>query len=666
MKNYFSLIALMMALVSCQTEKLVEETTTSNVVYQAYTDADENTKTSMDQDFNVIWSEGDEVSIFEGSAVNQKYRTKTFGSTSTEMEFVGGSSFVAGTEIASNVAVYPYSSELSIKKSGDKYTVGNVVFPEAQMYAESSFGKGVAPMVAVTSSTSDKVLKFKNAFGGVNLQLVGTDKIKSITLSGNNGEVICGAANVSVSNAVVPEVTMTGTGTSITLECGEGVQLNESTPTSFYIVLPPVAMANGFTAIVTDTEGKTMTMSSSKAQTISRNTMLNMPEKKYEKDRKPLTFTATQPNSKVALVKRGNPADVPQEYSFDGKQWYNYDFGTGILLDEIGKSVSFRKRNEGLAEEFSGENFSNYYVFVAIGEIEASGTVMSLIDKTCKTVRIPSDYCFHSLFEGCNALIKAPELTATTLTEDCYYYMFKDCSSLHTAPELPARTLSTSCYFGMFHNCTSLTAAPELPATTLASYCYESMFFGCTSLVNAPDLPATTLADDCYRGMFNRCTNLTNAPELPAEVLAQRCYLDMFRGCSSLETPPIIRATELADDCYAYMFMDCISLKTAPLLPVKTLTPGCYFHMFYGCRELSSVIYLPAKILVSQCYSYMFTNCKKLYEIHCDAVGDPYCALYWMKGCSSYGNFYANPSCEWHMYQDDSQIKTGWNIIYDL
>ena len=148
-----------------------------------------------------------------------------------------------------------------------------------------------------------------------------------------------------------------------------------------------------------------------------------------------------------------------------------------------------------------------------------------------------------------------------TMSESCYHSMFQDCTNLTRAPELPATTLAVHCYNFMFNGCTNLTQAPALPATTLADYCYARMFQNCTNLTRAPELPATTLAVHCYSFMFDRCTNLTRSPALPATTLADYCYYCMFRDCTNLTQAPALPATTLADYCYSSMFENCTSLK---------------------------------------------------------------------------------------------------------
>lgn len=116
--------------------------------------------------------------------------------------------------------------------------------------------------------------------------------------------------------------------------------------------------------------------------------------------------------------------------------------------------------------------------------------------------------------------------------------------------------------YGLFIGCQSLVTAPELPATTLTEYCYYYMFNGCSNLQSAPELPATNLATACYSFMFNSCSNLQSAPELPAEILANDCYKSMFGSCSALSSSPQLPAENLVDGCYSHMFHDCINLSS--------------------------------------------------------------------------------------------------------
>ena len=254
-------------------------------------------------------------------------------------------------------------------------------------------------------------------------------------------------------------------------------------------------------------------------------------------------------------------------------------------------------------------------------------------------------YCCKAMFQGCTALKETPSLTASDLegATGCYNEMFKGCTALTKAGRLSATKMASMCYQSMFENCTALTSAPELPATALARNCYNSMFAGCSSLTTAPNLPATTLTggEMCYEEMFKNCTALKTAPKLPAKVLAAGCYIAMFTNCSSLETAPELPATTLKDMCYYMMFSGCLSLKTAPELPATKLAKNCYNTMFLNCIALTKTPVLSAGTLVEKCYEKMFYNCRAISEVTCLAtefsVSD--CTADWLFYVADKGTF---------------------------
>ncbi len=225
----------------------------------------------------------------------------------------------------------------------------------------------------------------------------------------------------------------------------------------------------------------------------------------------PLCFTSSG-STVVSIRINGTLDNIPAlEYSKNGLNWSPIalvnDSTVEVTALSDGEKVYLRAQN---TNNLFSVNFANYiqFVFTGSGTIEASGNIMSLLDKTLGSTEIPCDRCFYRLFKKCTALTRAPNLPAVSLTAGCYQEMFNGCTSLANAPALPAEILADWCYQDMFFGCTSLVNAPELSATTLADSCYSFMFDGCTSLVNAPELSATTLADSCYSFMFKGCTNL--------------------------------------------------------------------------------------------------------------------------------------------------------------
>ena len=277
MKKISILLLVALTLAACQkneTPALVPDTITAQIEQETAP-----TKTYMDANNNIRWSEGDQIVGFMKSSLGLKYQIlpSSVGKTSAFFEKVsGGNDYIgAGTEWDHNIVYYPYSEAAEAAKSVDNYVL-NVVLPSEQDYAAGSFGKGTMAMVAVSE---DSDIIFRNVLGGMKLQLKGTQKVKSITLQGKNNEKLSGAATVTAyTDETKPAITMaSGASTSVTLNCGNGVQLNESTATEFIISLPPVLFSNGFTVTVTDTESNTYTVETDKANTVLRSSLLVMP-----------------------------------------------------------------------------------------------------------------------------------------------------------------------------------------------------------------------------------------------------------------------------------------------------------------------------------------------------------------------------------------------------
>ena len=308
--------------------------------------------------------------------------------------------------------------------------------------------------------------------------------------------------------------------------------------------------------------------------------------------------------------------------SYDLKTWQNYSLALAINPKDslIGKITLANKGDRVyIKADLNMKPSSSHYTHL---------TVLN----SSKDTKIRARGNIASLNKGTGDTYKTNYLTAD---DHGYLYLFLDCTSLIQAPELPATTLSNNCYENMFRGCRSLTHAPELPATTLAEYCYSNMFENCYGLTQAPTLPATTLATNCYSSMFYYCNNLTQPPELPATNLAEYCYYNMFRSCYGLTQVPVLPATTLAEGVYANMFYNCNKLVAAPDLPAPTLATYCYNSMFRGCPKLNSVKCLATDISASDCTKD------------------------WLYNAPATGDFYTPVSTAWLIDNDDG-IPTGW------
>ena len=280
----FAAIAASVMIVACQkTEENFEQSDAHEL--HASIEADGASKTVLDENNNIRWSEGDQIVAFMKTSLGLKYQLKDsyIGETSGYFSKVSSGSsddLGAGMEWDHIVAYYPYAESIKCAKIGDNYAI-DVVLPTEQTYEADSFGGGAWPMVAVSK---DNDITFKNVCGGMKLLLKGTQKVKSIKLEGKNNEKLSGVATVTAyTDETKPAITMaSGASASVTLNCGSGIPLNESKATEFIIALPPVLFSKGFTVTVTDEAAKIYTVETDKANTVLRSSLLVMPDFKLD------------------------------------------------------------------------------------------------------------------------------------------------------------------------------------------------------------------------------------------------------------------------------------------------------------------------------------------------------------------------------------------------
>ena len=146
-----------------------------------------DTRTVTENGRDVLWVEGDRVSIFRGENINDEYAVKEGfgGKTTTTLVKVEDGSFRAGNETVfdANIAYYPYSN-IAYNGSNDVHSL-LVPIPDVQKYAPNSFGAGAFPMVAVSSDKADNKLPFRNLFGAIKLRIKSPNycyKVKDITV----------------------------------------------------------------------------------------------------------------------------------------------------------------------------------------------------------------------------------------------------------------------------------------------------------------------------------------------------------------------------------------------------------------------------------------------------------------------------------------------------
>ena len=245
---------------------------------------EEDTRIQLKNDCPV-WTAGDLVSVFYRSNANDKwqFQGKTGDLDGTLKRLEQGVPTIAASKV---IAVYPYSTNYMYVPALELVEAS---LPGTQNYAKDSFGVGSSIMVA---SDDYRQLDFKNVCGWIMFQFTGNQTIKTISFRGNSGEQVAGDICIYTEDAscvLASEMGAIGDNgvggsldfedsvlTSVTLDCGEGVTLNKSTATAFYIALPPQTFEKGFAVNLTCVDGTQKEISTENNIVIERNHILPM------------------------------------------------------------------------------------------------------------------------------------------------------------------------------------------------------------------------------------------------------------------------------------------------------------------------------------------------------------------------------------------------------
>ena len=241
-----------------------------------------SSRTVVEQDRYIRWTEGDEISYFPFQQTNLQYRLQSVDGETAKFTRISNPD-ASAEKLIHCYAVYPYAEPTEVLSNGDV----KVVLPATQHYAVESFGVGATTMVAM-SEQSGATLKFKSVVGFLKLQLYGNDLVvKRIEFQGNNGEKISGEASINLTEGSGVEVKMGGGASNIvTLDCREGVRVSNDRekPTAFWFALPPQLFENGFLVTIYDDKGTAYVKSTSKPYSIDRNMIQPMKALDVRKD----------------------------------------------------------------------------------------------------------------------------------------------------------------------------------------------------------------------------------------------------------------------------------------------------------------------------------------------------------------------------------------------
>lgn len=148
------------------------------------------TKTALTSDYNVIWSAGDQISVFADGA-NRQFTASNIRASESGLE--GGTATFEGMATFSDVyyGIYPYNEDATISE-----TVITTTLPTDQTAVAGSFAVG--SNISVAKAAEDDVLQFRNAGAIVGLTVNGEGVSGVRLLSGDGTKAMSGAVTVDV------------------------------------------------------------------------------------------------------------------------------------------------------------------------------------------------------------------------------------------------------------------------------------------------------------------------------------------------------------------------------------------------------------------------------------------------------------------------------------
>ena len=576
-------------------------------------DASETLTVSFEEDTRIqlqngktVWNEGDLVSVFYLSNANQKwqFQGKTGDRTGTLKRVMN---VEATQEMSSTVVVYPYNESYYINPRTCNVRAS---LPATQHYLKDSYGLDGNIMI---SSSEYNQFSLKNVCGWLKLQITGNgEKVKSITLKGNNGEQVAGQIYINSADATatlasemgVADDNENGVGgnlvfdetilTEVTLDCGDGVTLG-SEATAFYIALPPQTFEKGITVEIADTSGYTMTQSTDKSLALERNTIQPM-----------ATFKFINPNTPT----KPTPANNEIWYTATAKvePYYPDEFGATITSNvwdsESGKGVITFNANVTKIGYYAFYECTKLKTITIPDSVTEIGVYAFRKCTSLTSVTIPDSVTAI----GDDAFCECTSLTSITIPNsvtEIGEYAFDSCSSLISVT-IPDSVTEIGEY--AFCYCKSLTSV-NIPngVTTIGGRAFESCnsltsvtignsvteiggiaFVNCTSLTAFYGKFASAdnrclIIDGVLR--FSACNGLTEYT-IPDSVTSIGEYA--FYSCSSLISVNIPDSvTEIGYNA----FKSCSSLKTVYCKPT---TPPTGSSSMFSSNASGRRIFVPA------------------------------------------------------------------------
>ena len=571
----------------CQREKEILDSSLHEAVFHAGWDSE--TRTVLQEDGNVWWSPGDEISLFVNDGQGGYKLTSTNTEPSSLVDFEG--QIGGGAENSTYVALYPYNSDSWLW--GDELIT---FIPLNQVAKEGSFAEGSFPSYAVSQTDH---LYFKNIASGIKFS-VAHDNIRKIVISrysDMSAGQIGGEVGVSHLDKDNPVITSWGSWDPLTLEAPDGGCFKTG---SYYYasVIPNTHNLGLWIEYITDDNQVAKVLMPGPVE-FHRGVFKRF----YEKD-KDLVFHPHYDKKALlypeSLLPKGIDKSLITNVSFI------------VNSDKTTDTVISAKANNYCPVYFELDGTTaNYYTPAEIYEIGWADRMFfawtSLKELDLSNIVMSDEaIVINGMFADCESLksIKFGYFSTEHVTD--MQGVFSNCWSLESLDLSGFRTSKVKDMSKMFSGCSSLKTLDLSSFDTSNVEDMNNMFggfsvypldmptfkvgiTGCSSLESLDLHTFNTSKVKYMQGMFSYCYNLKTVNLSGWDTSCVEGLGGMFNGCVSLESVDLSSFDTRNVTWMGMMFECCYNLKSLDLSNFDTSRVTSMQDMFFECESLQTL-----------------------------------------------------------------------------
>lgn len=294
-----------------------------------------NTRTALNSDMQVVWSANDEILMYGSSNTSGAIYT-TKASDANVAVFKAKDKSV---DDQTRYAIYPSTAASGSKLEGASMNISLAALA-SQDYTDTLSVNTKISELPMTAVSSDTAFVFRNTCGGVRIELNNPQMmgiaIKSVGVSGNDGEQLTGTAEVNLSTGTV-SLTKASTASMITSTPSEAVKLGvDNSATShqnFVVFLPATKYDKGLTFTITDTAGRVYTRSTNADFTVESGVIKTM-------QMLPITLYYGKANCYLTSTAGALSIDATPYYTLSPDYTYENNIRVNAKGETVDKAVS--------------------------------------------------------------------------------------------------------------------------------------------------------------------------------------------------------------------------------------------------------------------------------------------------------------------------------------